>query len=163
MQARAIFASGCFWGTEYYMKRADGVLGTRVGYIGGHTERPSYRDVCSGRTGHAEAVEVSFDPSVTDFETLARLFFETHDPTQVNRQGPDRGTQYRSGVFYLDDEQREVAERLIGILADSGLDVATEVVAAGPFWPAEEYHQDYYAKTGHSPYCHVYTPRFQKG
>lgn len=157
---RAIFASGCFWGTEYYMKRADGVLSTRVGYIGGHVERPTYREVCTGRTGHAEAVEVTFDPSVTEYETLARLFFETHDPTQVDRQGPDVGTQYRSAIFTLDEAQRETAVRLVDLLGQKGLDVATEVVPAGTFWPAEDYHQDYYAKTGHSPYCHVYTPRF---
>ena len=160
MQARAIFASGCFWGTEYHMKRAKGVLSTRVGFTGGTVDRPSYREVCSGRTGHAEAVEVTFDPTVTDYETLARLFFETHDPTQVDRQGPDVGTQYRSAIFVLDESQRDVAERLIGLLTDRGLDVATEVVPAGPFWPAEDYHQDYYGKTGHTPYCHVYTPRF---
>jgi peptide methionine sulfoxide reductase msrA/msrB len=157
---RAIFASGCFWGTEYYLKRADGVLSTRVGYIGGHVERPTYREVCTGRTGHAEAVEVTYDPSATDYETLARLFFETHDPTQVDRQGPDVGTQYRSAIFTLDEAQRGTALRLVDLLAQKGLDVATQVVPAGTFWPAEDYHQDYYAKTGHSPYCHVYTPRF---
>jgi len=160
MTARALFAAGCFWGTEYFMKRAEGVLSTRVGYTGGHTENPTYRDVCTGRTGHAETVEVTFDPSVTDFETLARLFFETHDPTQVDRQGPDIGTQYRSVIFTLDDAQREVAERLVAVLETQGLDVATQIEPAGTFWPAEDYHQDYYAKTGHSPYCHVYTPRF---
>ena len=160
MTSRALFASGCFWGTEYYMKRAAGVLSTRVGYTGGHAENPTYRDVCTGRTGHAETVEVTFDPSVTDFETLARLFFETHDPTQVDRQGPDIGTQYRSVIFTLDDAQREVAERLVAVLERQGLDVATQIEPAGTFWPAEDYHQDYYAKTGGSPYCHVFTPRF---
>ena len=161
IQTVAIFASGCFWGTEYYMKRAEGVLRTRVGYTGGHVDRPSYREVCTGRTGHAEAVEVTFDPTVTDFETLARLFFETHDPTQVDRQGPDIGTQYRSAVFFLDEEQRAAAERLVGLLTDGGLDVVTEIVPAGTFWPAEDYHQDYYGNSGQSPYCHFYTPRFQ--
>ncbi|MGA1495821.1 MAG: peptide-methionine (S)-S-oxide reductase, partial [Rhodothermales bacterium] len=103
---------------------------------------------------------LTWDPSVTDFETLARLFFETHDPTQVNRQGPDVGTQYRSAIFYLDDHQKEVSERLISLLERQGLDVATEVTPAGPVYPAEEYHQDYYAKTGGSPYCHSYIKRF---
>ncbi len=157
---RAIFASGCFWGTEYYFQRAPGVLSTRAGYTGGHTAHPTYREVCTGQTGHAEAVEVCFDPDVTSYEALARLFFETHDPTQVNRQGPDRGTQYRSAIFYLDDDQKETAKRLIERLRAKGLDVATEVTPAGPFWPAEAYHQKYYDVTGKTPYCHIYTPRF---
>lgn len=160
MEARAIFASGCFWGTEHFMKRAEGVLRTTAGYVGGHVERPTYRDVCTGRTGHAEAVEVVYDPGVTDFETLARLFFETHDPTQVDRQGPDIGTQYRSGIFYLDEAQRATAEKLVGLLVDRGLEVATEITPAGTFWPAEDFHQDYYGKTGRIPYCHAWRPLF---
>ncbi|QXD16074.1 peptide-methionine (S)-S-oxide reductase MsrA [Rhodocaloribacter litoris] len=157
---RAIFASGCFWGTEYHFQRAPGVLSTRVGYTGGHKPNPTYRDVCSGTTGHAEAVEVYYDPEKTTYEALARLFFETHDPTQVNRQGPDVGEQYRSAIFYLDEEQKEVAERLIRILREKGYDVATEVTPASTFWPAESYHQKYYEATGKTPYCHVYTKRF---
>ena len=157
---RALFASGCFWGTEYHFRRAKGVLSTRVGYTGGHTEHPTYREVCSGRTGHAEALEVVYDPSQTSYEELARLFFETHDPTQVNRQGPDVGEQYRSAIFYLDEEQKAVAERLIGLLEEKGYDVATEVTEASTFWPAEDYHQQYYQKNGQTPYCHVYTRRF---
>lgn len=160
MEARAIFASGCFWGTEYHLKRARGVLRTTSGYIGGHVERPTYRQVCTGATGHAEAVEVVYDPSVTDFETLARLFFETHDPTQVDRQGPDIGTQYRSGIFYVDEDQRRIAEDLVGRLVAKGYDVATEITPATTFWPAEAYHQDYYTQTGRLPYCHVYRPLF---
>lgn len=159
-RGRAIFASGCFWGTEHYMKRAPGVIETRVGYIGGHVDAPTYREVCTGRTGHAEAVEVTYDPDQTTYEALARLFFETHDPEQVNRQGPDIGEQYRSEIFYLDGHQKQVAESLIARLNDSGLDVATEVTEAGRFWPAEEYHQDYYDKNGQSPYCHRYIKRF---
>lgn len=159
-QERAIFASGCFWGTEFYMMQHPGVLQTTVGYTGGSVANPSYREVCGGRTGHAEAVEVLYDPSKTTYEALARLFFETHDPTQVNRQGPDIGTQYRSEIFWLDEEQRSTAERLISELRTKGLDVATKVTKAGPFWAAETYHQDYYAKSGGTPYCHVYTKRF---
>lgn len=160
MEARAIFASGCFWGTEYYLQKAAGVLRTTCGYIGGHVDRPTYKQVCTGTTGHAEAVEVIFDPSITDFETLARLFFETHDPTQVDRQGPDVGTQYRSGIFFVDEGQRETAERLVALLVAKGLDVATEITPAGPFWSAEAYHQDYYTQTGRLPYCHAFRPLF---
>ena len=135
----AIFASGCFWGTEYYFQRAPGVLSTRAGYIGGHTNDPNYREVCSGTTGHAEAIEVVFDPDQTDYETLAKLFFETHDPTQVGGQGPDIGDQYRSVVFFLDEEQKAITDKLIGILRQTGYDVATSVEPATTFWPAEDY------------------------
>lgn len=157
---RAIFASGCFWGTEYFLKRADGVIKTTVGYIGGTLENPTYREVCSKKTGHYEAVEVYFDPSVTDFETLARLFFETHDPTQKDGQGPDIGPQYRSAIFYLDENQKEISEKLINILKNKGLDVATSTIAATTFWPAELYHQDYYDLRGGTPYCHGYKKLF---
>lgn len=160
--ARALFASGCFWGTEYYFQRAPGVLSTRVGYTGGHKDNPTYRQVCSGTTGHAEVVEVVYDPNRTTYEALARLFFETHDPTQVNRQGPDIGEQYRSEIFYLDEEQKAVAERLIDILRDKGLNVSTHVTPASTFWPAEDYHQQYYQHNGKTPYCHFYTPRFKE-
>ncbi len=157
---KAYFAGGCFWGTEYQLQQAKGVLSTRVGYMGGEKESPTYREVCSGRTGHAEALEVVFDPSITSFETLARLFFEIHDPTEVDRQGPDVGEQYRSAVFCVDDEQRRVTEKLIALLRGKGYDVATEVVEAGTFWEAEDYHQDYYRKNGKEPYCHLYEKRF---
>ncbi|MFZ6664684.1 peptide-methionine (S)-S-oxide reductase MsrA [Peijinzhouia sedimentorum] len=157
---RAIFASGCFWGTEYYFQKALGVISTTVGYIGGQVANPTYREVCSGTTGHAEATEVFYDPSKTDFETLARLFFETHDPTQMNRQGPDIGTQYRSAVFYLNNEQKEITEKLISLLEEKGLKIATEVTPATEFYTAENYHQDYYKNNGSSPYCHFFTKRF---
>ncbi len=157
---RALFASGCFWGTQYHFQRMSGVLSTRVGYSGGHTLHPTYRDVCTGTTGHAETLEVCFDPKIVSYRELARVFFETHDPTQVNRQGPDVGEQYRSAIFYLNDEQREIAEELIETLREKGYDIATEVTKASPFWPGEEYHQHYYDKTGKQPYCHIYSPRF---
>jgi peptide methionine sulfoxide reductase msrA/msrB len=151
---KALFASGCFWGSEYYFKKAKGVVATKVGYTGGYVENPSYEQVCTGKTGHAETVEVLFDPSKTDFETLAKLFFEIHDFTQVNRQGPDVGEQYRSVIFYLDEEQKQIAETLLGILKHKGFKTATKVEKAGVFYPAENYHQDYYFKTGGVPYCH---------
>jgi peptide methionine sulfoxide reductase msrA/msrB len=157
---KAYFAGGCFWGVEYYMQKADGVISTTVGYMGGHTQNPTYKQVCTGKTGHAETMEVVFDPSKTNYETLARLFFELHDPTQVNRQGPDVGDQYRSAVFYVNENQKQVTQKLIGLLKDKGLNVATEVAAAGAFWKAEDYHQDYYDNNGHTPYCHGYTKRF---
>ena len=157
---RAIFAGGCFWGVEHYFKKEPGVLSTTVGYIGGRTTNPTYQQVCSKGTGHAEAIEVVFDPRVTTFEKLARLFFEIHDPTQLNRQGPDIGDQYRSAVFYINDEQKAITEKLIRELKSKGYHVVTQVVKAGPFWKGEEYHQDYYQKTGKQPYCHARTKRF---
>ena len=157
---QAIFASGCFWGVEYQLQKLDGVISTTVGYTGGAVANPTYQQVCTGRTGHAEAVQVVYDPDKVSYETLARLFFETHDPTQVNGQGPDLGTQYRSGIFYRTEEQKAVAEKLIKILKDKGLDVVTEVTPASAFYPGEEYHQDYYVKKGGTPYCHAYTKRF---
>lgn len=133
MISRAIFASGCFWGTEYYLQRAEGVLSTAVGYTGGHLENPGYYAVCNGATGHAEAVEVTFDPDVISYESLVKLFFETHNPGQKNRQGPDVGTQYRSAIFYGNEEQKAVAEGLIATLKERGHSVVTEVTEAGPF------------------------------
>ena len=156
----AYFAGGCFWGVEYLMKKQTGVISTTVGYIGGHKDNPTYKEVCSGTTGHAEALEVVFDPAKVSFENLAKLFFEIHDFTQVNRQGPDVGEQYRSGVFYINDEQKKTAENIIKILSDKGYKVATEVSKANKFWRAEDYHQDYYEVTGKQPYCHVYKKIF---
>ncbi len=157
---KAVFAGGCFWGVEFFFQNAPGVLATRVGYTGGHVENPSYEQVCSGATGHVEAVEVAYDPQVTSYETLATLFFETHDPTQVNRQGPDRGEQYRSAIFYLNETQQAVALDLIEKLKAKGFDVATTVEKAQSFWPAEDYHQHYYSKKQGRPYCHVRQKRF---
>lgn len=157
---KAIFAGGCFWGMEYQFKQAPGVIDAVVGYTGGTTKNPTYQEVCNKTTGHAEAIEVTFDPAQTTYEALAKFFFEIHDPTQVNRQGPDIGEQYRSEIFYFDDIQKATAEKLIGILEDKGYRVATQLTPASRFYPAEEYHQDYYAKTNGSPYCHIYTKRF---
>jgi len=159
---RALFASGCYWGTEYYLQQAQGVIDTRVGYAGGHVENPSYREVTTGRTGHAETVEVTYDPEKTDYETLTRLFFNTHDPTQVNRQGPDIGNQYRSAIFYLNEKQKQIAEKLIKELEARGLKVATELSDNATFYVEEkDYHHDYYQKTGGTPYCHAFEQKFE--
>ena len=157
---KAYFAAGCFWGVEHLMKQAEGVLSTQVGYTGGRTEEPTYDEVCYENTGHAEALEVVFDPTRTNYETLARLFFEIHDPTQKDRQGPDVGTQYRSAIFYVNDAQKRTTEELIGILTGKGYKIATQLTEAGTFYDAEDYHQDYYDRTGKQPYCHVYQKRF---
>jgi peptide methionine sulfoxide reductase msrA/msrB len=157
---KAYFAGGCFWGVEYMMKKNPGVISTTVGYMGGHTQNPTYKEVCTGATGHAETMEIEFDPSKTNYETLARLFFEIHDPTQAGGQGPDIGDQYRSEIFYTDDTQKQTAEKLIKILKDKGYKVVTQLAKADKFWPAEDYHQDYYDVTGRQPYCHAYHKLF---
>ncbi len=158
--AKAWFAGGCFWGVEHYFEKEPGVISVVSGYMGGTVEKPTYEQVCSGRTGHAETVEVTYDPDKTSYETLARLFFEIHDPTQLDRQGPDRGPQYRSAVFYGTEKEKAIIEKLIRLLKEKDYKVVTEVAPANTFWPAETYHQDYYAKTGKQPYCHFYTKRF---
>ncbi|MCF7668469.1 MAG: bifunctional methionine sulfoxide reductase B/A protein [Verrucomicrobia bacterium] len=156
----AVFAGGCFWGVEYYMEKAKGVHSVVAGFTGGRKESPSYEEVCKGVTGHLEAVKVEYDPGKTTYEELARLFFEIHDPTQVNGQGPDIGEQYRSVIFYKNEEQKKIALKLIQILKEKGYNVSTELRPASVFYEAEEYHQDYYEKKGVKPYCHGYTKRF---
>lgn len=156
----AYFAGGCFWGVEYHFEKIEGVVSVVSGYMGGRVDNPSYQEVCSGQSGHAETVEIIFDPNKTDFETLAKLFFEIHDPTQLNRQGPDVGEQYRSAIFYSSDEQKTITESLVEILKAKGHDVVTEISPTSEFYAAEDYHQDYYNKTGKQPYCHVYQKKF---
>lgn len=154
----AILAAGCFWGVEEILRDIDGVVGTEVGYTGGVTENPTYRDICRGDTGHAEAIRVTFDPSKISYENVLDYFFRLHDPTTKNRQGNDVGTQYRSAIFYLDDEQKEIAERVTKQADESGQwqnPVTTEIAAASTFYSAEDYHQDYLQKNPGGYHCHV--------
>ena len=147
----ATFAAGCFWGVELAFQRLPGVLSTQVGYIAGHVEEPSYEHVCTGRTGHTEAVQVKFDPGTINYKELCGVFFELHDPTQLNRQGNDVGTQYRSGIYYHSPEQQADAEQVKSqAQANFKKPIVTEVVAAATFWAAEKYHQQYLAKGGQS-------------
>lgn len=153
----AAFAAGCFWGVQAEFDKVPGVIATTVGYTGGHTEKPTYRDVCSDTTGHAEAVLVEFDPAKVTFEQLLDVFWQIHDPTTLNRQGPDKGSQYRSAIFYHSDSQREAALTSKDKLSKSGKfkrPIVTEVTAASAFWPAEEYHQKYFEKRGGDS-CHI--------
>jgi len=154
------FAGGCFWGVENAFERTSGVLEARSGYMGGTTDDPSYSEVCSGATGHTETVKVVYDTSAIEFRELAMIFFEIHDPTQLNRQGVDMGSQYRSAVFYTTDEQLTILEELVGILRNRGYEVVTELAPAGDFWSAEEYHQNYFDKNGIGTSCHLRVRRF---
>ncbi|MDK2834770.1 MAG: peptide-methionine (S)-S-oxide reductase [Methanolobus sp.] len=154
----ATFAAGCFWGVEATFRQVKGVKYTQVGYTGGDFTNPSYKDVCSGGTGHAEAVEIIFDPGVVPYEKLLELFWAMHDPTTPNRQGPDIGSQYRSAVFYHSKDQKEAALRIKRKLQESRQyrkDIVTEIVPADTFYRAEEYHQQYFEKTGSSGGCHI--------
>ncbi len=155
---KATFAAGCFWGVEDAFMQVPGVVSTQVGYTGGHTENPTYQEVCHGDTGHAEAVELVFDPEKISYEELLAFFFRMHDPTTLNRQGPDIGEQYRSAIFWHSPDQRESAEEFKRRLNESGRlprPVVTEITAATPFYPAEEYHQKYFQKQGGGGSCHI--------
>jgi peptide-methionine (S)-S-oxide reductase len=157
MTEKATFAAGCFWGVEEEFRNLEGVTETTVGYEGGHTSNPSYKDVCTDTTGHAEVVQVEFDPAKISYTALVDVFWQAHDPTQVNRQGPDFGTQYRSAIFYHTPEQEQAARESKAKLEASGKFrrlIATEILPAQPFWRAEEYHQKYLAKRGMS-HCHI--------
>ncbi len=155
--AIATFGAGCFWGVEETFRTTEGVLNTAVGYMGGAKDNPTYQEVCTDKTGHAEVVQVEYDPARVDFDTLVDIFFDNHNPTELNRQGPDVGTQYRSVVFYEDDAQKEVAQRKKEELAASGRfkrEIVTLIEPVQTFWPAEEYHQQYLLKRGMSS-CHI--------
>ena len=151
-EEKATFAAGCFWGVEAAFREVKGVVATQVGYTGGQTKNPTYEEVCSGKTGHAEAVEVIFDADTVSYQELLDLFWSIHDPTELNRQGPDYGTNYRSAIFYHSDEQNALAEESRKKLAESGRygrrPIVTGIVPAAPFYPAEDYHQQFYEKQG---------------
>jgi peptide methionine sulfoxide reductase msrA/msrB len=159
-QAKAYFAGGCFWGVEYYMEKIEGVKEVTSGFMGGDLKNPGYYDVVRGNTGHLETVEVLYDPAKVSYETLAKTFFEIHDPTQADGQGPDRGSQYLSAIFVNNDKERKVVNKLIERLKEKGYKVVTKVLDASSFYPAEKYHQDYYERKGSTPYCHRRVKRF---
>jgi len=155
--AKAIFAAGCFWGVEAAFRQIPGVLSTRVGYTGGHTANPTYKDVCTDGTGHAEAVEVEYDPARVSYDQLLDVFWENHDPTQLNRQGPDWGTQYRSAIFFTSPEQEQAAKASKETREKSGAyrkSIVTQIVPEAPFYEAEDYHQQYLEKRGLAS-CHI--------
>jgi peptide-methionine (S)-S-oxide reductase len=155
--AKATFAAGCFWGVEATFRQLPGVISTRVGYIGGQTANPTYKDVCTDRTGHAEAVEIEYDPAKLSYDKLLDVFWENHDPTQLNRQGPDWGTQYRSAIFFQTPEQEAAAKSSKERLEKSrrfSKPIVTQIVPAGEFFEAEDYHQQYLEKKGLAS-CHI--------
>ena len=161
---RALLAGGCFWGMQDLIRKMPGVTDTRVGYSGGTTDRPIYDTVKTGRTGHAESIEIDFDPDVTSYRDILELFFQIHDPTTLDQQGNDIGSQYRSAIFYLDEKQKEVAEETIEDVEASGLwpdAVVTQLVPAGPFFEAEEMHQDYLERYPNGYTCHYPRPEWK--
>ena len=158
--AKAHFAGGCFWGVEHLFEQKEGVVSAVSGYMGGTVDNPTYGDVLQGNTGHLEAVEVSYDPSKVNYEDLAQYFFEIHDPTQNDGQGPDIGEQYLSAIFCSNEDEKNIAYKLIEVLNAKSYKIATKVLPVSPFWKAEEYHQNYYNKNRQNPYCHVYEKKF---
>jgi len=156
----AYFAAGCFWGVEYYLEKLDGVKEVHSGFMGGHVKNPGYYEVVAGNTGHLEAVEVIYDKSKISYEKIARTFFEIHDPTQTNGQGPDIGPQYLSAAFVNNESERNTIKKLIELLDENGFDVATKILDKAEFYKADEGHQNYYNKKGTLPYCHGYKKRF---
>lgn len=163
---KATFAGGCFWCTEAVFQRVKGVEKVISGFTGGNIKNPAYREVVTGRTGHAEAIEIHFDPEIVAYEDLLKIFFTTHDPTTLNRQQNDVGTQYRSGVFYHSEEQKRAAEKVVREFAEKGIfddPIVTEITKAGPFYEAEQEHKDYYNQHRNQPYCQVIIdPKVQK-
>jgi peptide methionine sulfoxide reductase msrA/msrB len=160
--AKAYFAGGCFWGVEHYLEKLNGVKSATSGFMGGKIANPTYRDVSTKDTGHIETVEVVYDPTKISYTNLAKSFFEIHDPTQANRQGPDMGDQYQSAVFVANDNERKIITSLLRQLKSNGFTPVTKILKTSAFYKAEEYHQDYYAKKKSTPYCHGYVKRFTK-
>lgn len=157
---KAYFAGGCFWGVEHLFAKQNGVISATSGYMGGKLPNPSYEDVVYKNTGHLEVVEILYDPTLISYENLAKFFFEIHDPEQTDGQGPDIGEQYLSAIFTSDQEERKIVEKLIGELESKGYQIATTIRELAQFYKAEEYHQNYYEKTGKKPYCHTHIKRF---
>lgn len=157
---KALFAEGCFWGTEYWMEKQKGVTSAVSGYTGGKLKNPTYYQVSSGTSGHIETVEVTFNPQIISYQELVKLFFNTHDATQTNGQGPDIGSQYHSAIFYTSEKQKKIAEDYKKKLMAKGYKIVTKIIKATKFYPAEKYHQDYYRRKGSKPYCHVYKNKF---
>jgi len=160
IEKEAYFAGGCFWGVEYYLEKLDGVKDVISGYMGGDKENPTYIDVSSGNSGHLEVVKVIYDPSKISYETLSKAFFEIHDPTQADGQGPDIGEQYKSAIFTSDEKEKEIINNLINILKQKGYKVVTKIYDAKSFYEAEDYHQNYYTNQKKTPYCHRYIKKF---
>lgn len=157
---KAYYAGGCFWGVEHLFQSKEGVLNAVSGYMGGPLDNPTYQDVLTGKTGHLEAVEITYDPDQVSYQELTKFFFEIHDPTQANGQGPDIGAQYLSAVFYSSEKEKEISQDLVNLLKNKGFDVVTKLIPAETFWIAEDYHQDYYVNKNQQPYCHVYRKKF---
>lgn len=161
----AYVAGGCFWCVEAVLQRLQGVMSVESGYMNGHIANPTYKEICSGTTGHAEAVKITFDPEIISYATLLEVFFASHDPTTLNRQGNDRGTQYRSAIFYTDNEQKSIAEQVLHDVAQPLYKnkIVTEITKADTFYKGEPYHQNYYNGNGYAPYCHfVISPKVNK-